>query len=164
MWFLLQWIIYCRRRKLTLRLVKKAIAQMILFLFQKSAPNSPKESELHCPLGYKEAYKHRFSGFRWLISSCWDERSCLLRFILVLKSQLTWRFGVRGMKAGEVNKCIWGQEKVGDDGSDGVQFRCEGSRIEYVHMSDETRGWTAVTVWKFDFIWKLKPQLASVKV
>lgn len=34
------------------------------------------------------------------------ETNCLLRFILVLKSQLTWRFGIRGMKAGEINKCI----------------------------------------------------------
>lgn len=49
------------------------------------------------------------------------------------------------MEAGEINKCVWGQEKVGDDGGDGVQFRCERSRSEHVDMSDETRGWTAVT-------------------
>ena len=141
MWFLLQWIIYCCRRKLTLQLVKKAIAQMILFPFQKSSPNSPKQSGLHCPLGHKNPDKHKLSTSPDLF--CCIDTNCWLRLILVLKSQLTWRFGIRGVEAGEINKRVWGQEKVGDDGSDGVQFRCEQSRIEQVHMSDEPRGWNS---------------------
>lgn len=158
MWFLLQWIIYCRRRKLTLRLVRKATAQMILFLLPKSPSSSQltKQSGLHCPLGYKETDKHKLSTFTDSFHFI-DTNHCWFRLISILKSQLTWGFGIRGMEAGEINKCIRSQEKVGDDGSNGVQFRCEQSRNEHVHLSDETRGWTAVTYWKLDFIWRLKP-------
>lgn len=56
------------------------------------------------------------------------------------------------MKAGEINKGVWGQEEVGDDGRDGVQLRCEQSRKEHVRLSDETRGWTAAAAWKPDYL------------
>lgn len=35
--------------------------------------------------------------------------------------QRTWRLGVGGVEAGEVDEGVGGQEEVGDDGSDNVQ-------------------------------------------
>lgn len=63
------------------------------------------------------------------------------------------------MEAGEINKCVRGQEEVGDDGGDDVQLRCKRSRTVLPLSSESVcvcggGGWTALKAWELNLSWK----------
>lgn len=62
------------------------------------------------------------------------------------------------MEAGEINKCVGGQEEVGDDGRDDIQLRWKRSRISTCTAVQlrTVWGWTAAEAWKLSFSWKLE--------
>lgn len=120
-----------------------------LLSISEASPHTSSRKWITLPIGRKGNTETRMECFSPAYFILSRQTDCLLRLIWVLKCQLTWRFGIRGMEAGEINKCVRSQEKVRDDGCDDVQLRCEGTELN-MYMWGMKRGlnsWYSLGAW-----------------